>query len=187
MHDDATERWVRHYEWLQRYFSHEEANEYAEELTQAGEERQPKIERSPLEIKREMELITHIEASVQAVRVLVGIALFFCTFFLLGWIRSDFCNDRCEKIIESIPKWVSIPVLIIFTFGTIFVANAVSNLRFWKRYLDMLRRKRLQSFWEWRSATLRYPLRHTIYSGDFGRSEPPDADPSQNKPPYLLD
>jgi len=60
---DSTDRWVRHYEWLQRYSSHEEAHRYAEELTQAGEERNPRIERSPLEIKREMKMKGHIEGS----------------------------------------------------------------------------------------------------------------------------
>jgi hypothetical protein len=172
--EDSTERWVRHYEWLQRYFAHEDAHQYAEELTEAREQRRPHVERSPLEIKREMEMISHIEASLQAVRVLVGIAVFFCPVLVVAWLRSHFCDDRCENTLASIPQWVSLPLLIVFTFGSIFLAVAVSHLRFWKRYLDMLRRKRMQSFWEWRSSTLRFPTGHTVYSGDFDRSEPPE-------------
>jgi len=136
---DSTDRWVRHYEWLQRYFSHEEAHQYAEELTQAGEERNPRIERSPLEIKREMKMIGHIEGAVQAVRVLVGIVVFFCLLSVVAWLRSDFCGDRCENALASIPQWASLLLVIAFTFGSIFLAFTVSDLRFWKRYLDVLR------------------------------------------------
>jgi len=91
---DSTERWLRHYEWLQRYFSDEAAHQYAEELTEEGEHRTALVERSPQEIKREMEMIRHIEASIQAVRVLVGIAAFFCPVSLVASVRSHFCDDR---------------------------------------------------------------------------------------------
>jgi hypothetical protein len=178
---DSTDRWFRHYEWLQRYFSDEEAHQYAEQLTEAGEERNPSTERSPVEIKREMEMISHIEGAVQAVRVLVGIVVFFGLLSVVAWLRLDFCGDRCENALASIPQWASLLLLIAFTFSSIFLAIAVSDLRFWKRYLDVLRSKRMQSFWEWRSATLRFPTGHTIYSGDFDRSEPPE--PSEGRYP----
>ena len=184
---DSTERWFRHYNWLQRYFSDEEAHQYAEELTEVDENRKPHVERSPFEIKREMEMISHIEESVQVLRVLVGIAVFFCAVDVVAWLKSHFCGDRCENTLASIPPWVSLPLLIVFTFASIFLGVAAAELRFWKRYLDVLRRKRMQSFWEWRSATLRFPTGHTIYSGDFDRSEPPEPGEFENKPPYLSD
>jgi hypothetical protein len=183
---ESTERWFRHYEWLQRYFSDEEAHQYAEELTEAGEDRKPRIGRSSSEIKREMELISHIEASVQTVRVIVGIVVFFCPVFMTAWLRSHFCGDRCENTLASIPQWASLLLLIAFTFGSILLAVAVSDLRFWKRYLDVLRRKRMQSFWEWRSATLRFPTGHTMYSSDFDRSELLGPGEFKDKPPVII-
>ena len=138
---------------------------------------------SSSEIKREMELISHIEASVQTVRVIVGIVVFFCPVFMTAWLRSHFCGDRCENILASIPQWASLLLLIAFTFGSILLAVAVSDLQFWKRYLDVLRRKRMQSFWEWRSATLRFPTGHTMYSSDFDRSELPGPSEFKDKPP----
>jgi len=170
----SNERWVRHYESLQWHFSPEEAHEYAEELTE-GEHRTAQAARSPQEIKGEMEMIGHIEASIQTLRVLVGIAAFFCPLALVSSLESHFCDDRCKNMLASIPPWVSTLLLIAFTFGSIFFAVAICQLSFWKRYLDLLRRKRLQSFWEWRSATLRFPTGHMIYSGDFDRTEPPDV------------
>jgi hypothetical protein len=128
-----------------------------------------------------MEMISHIEGAVQAVRVLVGIVVFFGLLSVVAWLRLDFCGDRCENALASIPQWASLLLLIAFTFSSIFLAIAVSDLRFWKRYLDVLRSKRMQSFWEWRSATLRFPTGHTIYSGDFDRSEPPE--PSEGRYP----
>jgi hypothetical protein len=172
---------------LQRYFSDEEAHQYAEEVTEAGEDGKPRIERSSFEIKHEMEMISHIEASVQTVRVLVGIVVFFCPVSVAAWLRSHFCGERCENTLASIPQWASLLLLIAFTFGSVFLAVAVSDLRFWKRYLDVLRRKRMQSFWEWRSATLRFPTGNTMYSGDFERSEPPGPGEFKDKPPYLFD
>jgi hypothetical protein len=146
-----------------------------------------RIERSPLEIKREMKMIGHIEGAVQAVRVLVGVVVFFCLLSAVAWLRSDFCGDRRENALASIPQWASLLLVVAFTFGSIFLAFAVSDLRFWKRYLDVLRRKRMQSFWAWRSATLRFPAGHTIYSGDFERSEPPEPSEDRNKSPYSFD
>ena len=113
--------------------------------------------------------------------------VFFCLLSVVAWLRSDFCGDRCENALASIPQWASLLLVIAFTFGSIFLAFTVSDLRFWKRYLDVLRRKRMQPFGVWRSATLRFPAGHTIYSGDFDRSEPLEPSEDRNKPPYSFD
>jgi hypothetical protein len=51
----SSKAWRKQYDWLCRYFPEEEARDYAEEMTQVTEGKKTETERSPYEIRREME------------------------------------------------------------------------------------------------------------------------------------
>ena len=167
----STEAWFKRYERLQWAFPEEEAHEYAEEMTQVAEGKKRETQRSPYEIKREMKLLIHMEGLVQGVRVLVVAAI--CVFPFL-WQPAFLPDSGILVLGWMLACWIS--------------AGVVGCRRFWKDYLDVLRRRRLQCFWEWRSADSRFPVQSISPSGLSERSElPPEAGESQNKPPYLLD
>jgi hypothetical protein len=62
---DSAKAWYRQYEWLQSYFPEEEAREYAEEVTQVAQGRKRETEKSPHEIRREMNLLMQIESLIR--------------------------------------------------------------------------------------------------------------------------
>jgi hypothetical protein len=147
----SAETWGRWYDWLQWYFPDEEAHEYAEELTQVAEGRKRETERSPHEIKREMRLLANIEALINAIRLLVTIAALACPFYFL-LLRSSFLDLLLDSDTAA-ATWVRVGVAI----SCVVLAVVVWNRPFWDNCLTVLRRTRLRCFWEWRSATLRFP------------------------------
>jgi hypothetical protein len=168
------EAWARRYDWLRWYFPDEEAHEYAEELTQVAEGGKRETERSPHEIRREMKLLMQIESLVHTTRALAvvaaGLGLPFLLWQLLP-LNGDTLSERIARPLLLLACW--------------FSAGILGCKRFWKNWLDVLRQRRLKCFWEWRSATLRFPV---IDSGRSDTSElPAEASEFQSKPPYSRD
>lgn len=176
--DEETRRrnaaWVKRCDWVGVYFP-DQANEYADEMSRVAEGEKRETERSPHEIKREMKLLTDIEGFVHSTRVLVVLAIFVLP---LLWQPSFTKSDT------ALAGWAATGWIVLCWF----LAVIVGCMRFWKNYLNVLRQVRLQRFWEWRSATLRFPVKGTIPSELFEGSEPPEeAGEFQSKPPYLRD
>jgi hypothetical protein len=171
---DSAKAWARRYDWLRWYFPDEEAHEYAEQVTQVAEGRKHETERSPHEIRREMKLLMQIESLVHTTRVLAVVAVGFGLPFLLYHFLSlngDTLSERIARPGLLLACWVS--------------AGVLGYRRFWKDWLDVLRQRRLKCFWEWRSATLRFPTGSIIDSMSSDKSElPPEASEFEKKPPY---
>lgn len=172
------EAWCKRHDALSWQFPEEEARDYADAMSDVAEGKKANMERSPHEIKQEMRLLSHLESLVVAIRALVVAATLFLPAFL--WVR--FVPDEVkERIPEGLPLLVL--TLAVLLVGLI-IASVVGFHSFWQNYLDVLRRKRTQSFWEWRSATLRFPTRHVIGSMSSDKTEPPDISETDSKPPY---
>lgn len=75
--------------------------------------------------------------------MLSGTVVFFCSVTIAGWVRSHYCVGQCDNMLSAIPPYLS---SFLFTFVSIALAVWVSHTAFWCRYLDLLRRKRMQSF-----------------------------------------
>ena len=139
-------------------------------MTQVAEGSKPETERSPHGIRREMKLLIQIDELVRVVRGLVVIAI--CALPLL-W--QPFFLPKDSNI-----AWAG------WLIACWIVAWVVGSNRYWKDSFDVLRRRRMQCFWEWRSSTLRFPVQSIIDSGLADRSElPPETGEFKNKPPYL--
>jgi hypothetical protein len=187
MADDPLEKlqrgaktWSRWYDWLQWHFRDEEAHEYAEELTQVEEGRKREIERSPLEIKQEMKLLSNTEVLVNTIRLLVALGAFAAPFcFILS--RPLFLLPLLDS--ETVAAtWIRVGLALFCVVPAVMVWKRP----FWKNWLAVLRRARLRYFWEWRSATLRFPVKSI--APDFYETSKPfeEASEFQKKPPYLL-
>jgi hypothetical protein len=175
----SAKTWSKWYDWLQWHFPDEEAHEYAEELTQVAEGRKRETERSPHEIRREMKLLANIEALINAIRLLVALGAFaapFCfmlsrPFFLVPLLDSETVAATWIRV--GLAMFCVVPAVVVW------------NRRFWKNWIGGLRRIRLRCFWEWRSATLRFPVK-SIAPDFYETSEPfKEASELQKKPPYL--
>jgi hypothetical protein len=174
----SSETWGKWYDWLQWYFPDEEAHEYAEELTQVAEGRKRETERSPHEIKREMKLLANMEVLINTIRFLVTLAVFASPFYFL-LLRPSFMDSLPDTAAAT---WVRVGVAI----SCVVLAFVVWNRPFWKNWVAILRRVRLRCFWEWRSATLRFPVKSI--TPDFYETSKPfeEASEFQKKPPHLL-
>jgi hypothetical protein len=169
--------WSKWYDWLQWYFPDEEAHEYAEELTQVAEGRKRETERSPHEIRREMKLLASIEALINAIRLLVTLAAVASPFYFL-LLRPSFLDSLPDTAATT---WIRVGVEIL----CVVLAVVVWKRPFWDNCLTVLRRTRLRCFWEWRSATLRFPVKTIIPSGLFDTSElPQEASEVEGKKPH---
>jgi hypothetical protein len=149
----SAETWRKWYDWLQWYFPDEEAHDYAEELTQVAEGRKRETERSPHEIKREMKFLANIEALINARRLVVTIAALASPFYFL-LLRPSFLDSLLDSETAA-ATWVCVGVGI----SCVVLAVVVWNRPFWDNCLTVLRRTRLGCFWEWRSVTLRFPVK----------------------------
>jgi hypothetical protein len=187
MADDLAEKlqrsaaiWSKWYDLLQWYFPDEEAHEYAEELTQVAEGRKRETERSPHEIKREMKLLANIEALITAIRLFVTIAALACPFYFL-LLRPSFLDSLLDSDTAA-ATWARVGVAI----SCVVLAVVVWKRPFWGNWVAILRRVRLRCFWEWRSATLRFPVKSI--APDFDETSKPfeEASEFQKKPPYSL-
>jgi hypothetical protein len=171
---DSANAWYRQYKRLQSYFPEEEAREYAEEITQVAEGRKRETERSPHEIRREMNLLMQIESLIHTTRVLTVIAVGFGLPFLLYQLLSPNGDTLSERIMRPalfLASWVA--------------AGVLWCKRFWKDWLDALRQRRLKCFWEWRSATLRFPTMISAFdsmSSDKSELSPEASEFKKQKP-----
>jgi hypothetical protein len=178
----STKTWRKWYDWLQWYFPHEEAHEYAEELTQVTEGKKRETERSSHEIKREMKLLSNTETLINTIRLLVALGAFAAPFYFI-LSRPLFLVPLLDS--ETVAAtWIRVGLTIFCAVPAVVVWNRP----FWKNWVAVLRRARLRCFWEWRSATLRFPVKSIAPDHLYEISEPLE-EPSefQRKPPYLRD
>ncbi|PYK40216.1 MAG: hypothetical protein DME49_01140 [Verrucomicrobia bacterium] len=175
--EDSAKLWARWYDRLRWYFTDEEAHEYAEEVTEVAEGRKRDSERSPQEIRRDMNLLMRLEALVQTARGVAVLAVALGLPFLL----MELLDINGDALIERVLRGALL-------LGSWVAAAVLAYRRFWKDWLTVLRQKRLKCFWEWRSATLRFPTDAIIDSGLSDVSElPTEAAERPKKPPYSLD
>jgi hypothetical protein len=175
----STAVWSKWYERLQWSFPDEEAHEYAEELTQVAEGRKREPERSPHEIKREMKLLSNTEALINSIRLLVALGISAAPFcFILS--RPLFLVPVLDR--ETVAAtWIRVGL----TIFCVVPGVVVWNRPFWRNWVAVLRRARLRYFWEWRSATLRFPIKTVIPSALFDTSQlPNEASDVERKPPH---
>jgi hypothetical protein len=122
-------------------------------------------------MRREMKVLIQIDQIVRVMRGLVVATILALPFL---WQPSFLPDSGIASIGWVIACWIA--------------AGVVGHMRLWKDCLDVLLRRRMQCFWEWRSATLRFPVQSMTDTGLFDRSElPPKGSEPQNKPPYLPD
>ena len=171
---ESAKAWVRRYDWLQYHFPDDEAREYADEMTEVAEGRKRETERPPHEIRREMKILMKIEGVVQFTRAVAVVAVFLgLPILLLQFLSLDG---------DTLSERVARPALVLACW---ILAGVIGYRRLWNEWLNVLRRRRLECFWEWRSATFRFPTSSMIDSMSSDKSElPPEASKLENKPPY---
>ena len=125
-----------------------------------------------------MKLLANIEALINTIRFLVTLAAFASPFYFL-LLRPSFLDSLPDTAAAT---WVRVGVAI----SCVVLAVVVWNRPFWENWVAILRRVRLRCFWEWRSATLRFPVKSI--APDFYETSKPfeEASEFQKKPPHLL-
>lgn len=161
-------KWCQHYDWVSQYFGDEDgARDYADAMLEAAENQSQQPEKSEADIEREMKLLSQIETLIVIARGAIVIAIVCSPPF---WV---------PRVVEV--DWMY-PVLTVATWA---LAAVVGKSKFWKTQLATLKQIRVERFFAWRSAHLRFPISHItpayLYDGSTAPGEAGDDMPT-NRP-----